>query len=110
MMHNLDVFAYHLPMSGEYDGTPAEFIYAVDSFNLTNDAYYVFAATGTDDIAHDNMTEWIDTIRRDPHFKETDDFANGNLIYTEYEGGMHWWNHARIYAYNALKLFFRHDP
>lgn len=110
MMHNLDVFAYHLPMSGEYEGTPEEFLYAVNSFNLTNDPFYIFAATGTDDIAQTNMSAWIDTLRSDPHFKVTDDFANGNLIYTEYEGGMHWWNSARIYAYNALKLFFRHDP
>ena len=107
MVHNLDLFKYFMPICGHSEGQVSEITDAMRKLNYQPDDFRIFTATGTEDISYSAMEKWIDALRNDPAFIETNDFANGNLIYLTYEQGVHWWGCFRKYIYNALPNFFR---
>ena len=105
--NNLDICAYYMPLSGHsWDGAKG-IQDAIDKGGYQKDDYYVFAATGTEDIAYGNMVPLMKELRNDTkRFTYTSDFSKGNLYFLEAPGETHWWGIVRHYVYNALPYFF----
>ncbi|MBR5372542.1 MAG: glycoside hydrolase, partial [Oscillospiraceae bacterium] len=107
LIHDLDIFAYFMPLSGHNWGGVGEIQQAIDSFGYKPDEYYIFAATGSEDIAHGNMVPQINEMKADTkHFIYTSDFSKGNFYFLDAPGRTHWWGYVRHYVYDALPLFF----
>ena len=107
LIHDLDIFAYFMPLSGHNWGGVGEIQKAIDSFGYKNDEYYIFAATGSEDIAYENMLPQINEMKNDTkHFIYTSDFSKGNFYFLNAPGRTHWWGYVRHYVYDALPLFF----
>lgn len=105
--NNLDICAYYMPLSGHsWDGA-AGVQNAIDKGGYQKDDYYIFAATGTEDIAYGNMVPLMNTLKSDTkRFTYTSDFSKGNLYFLEAPGETHWWGIVRHYVYDALPYFF----
>ncbi len=105
-INNLDICAYYMPLSGHCWGGAGAITNAIDKFGFKKDEYFVFAATGTEDIAYGNMVPLLNTLKNDSHFTYTSDFSKGNLYFLEAKGNVHWWPQVRHYIYDALPYFF----
>ncbi len=105
-INNLDICAYYMPLSGHCWGGAGAITNAIDKFGFKKDEYFVFAATGTEDIAYGNMVPLLNTLKNDSHFTYTSDFSKGNLYFLEAKGNVHWWPQVRHYIYDALPSFF----
>ena len=112
LVNSLDIVAYYMPLSG--DNWEAEGGYnkaksvadAVDASGLQKDEYFIFAATGSEDIAYPNMNPQIEEMKKMDQFIYTSDFSQGNFYYLVAEGKTHWWGYVRHYVYDALPYFF----
>ena len=104
---NIDIIAYFMPLSGHcWDGAGAV-INAIKQSGLSQRDYFIFAATGTGDVAYNNMVPMINELKKDTeHFTYTCDFSKGNLFFLEAPGETHWWGIVRHYIYDGLPLFF----
>ena len=105
--NNLDICAYFMPLSGHsWDG--AEGVQAaIDRGGYQKDDYYVFAATGTQDLAYGNMVPLMNALKADTkRFTYTSDFSKGNLYFLEAPNETHWWGIVRHYVYDGLPNFF----
>ncbi|MBR4626482.1 MAG: carbohydrate binding domain-containing protein [Ruminococcus sp.] len=105
--HNLDIIAYFMPLSGHcWDGANAVCNAARQSGFAKNE-YFVLAATGTKDLAYENMVPMINDLKKNTDvFTYTSDFSQGNLYFLEAPGNVHWWPQVRHYIYDALPYFF----
>ena len=110
-------FEYFMPMSGGLtlggDGsTDVE-----DATRIADSAtasgydkheYYVFAATGTKDVAYQGLTaqmEYMKTLTN--AFDYTDNgFAEGNLMYYTVKGNRHDYQYTYEYVFNGLQCLF----
>ncbi|ORX80546.1 alpha/beta-hydrolase [Anaeromyces robustus] len=108
----LDICAYYMPLSGENweaDGaymkakTVAD---AVDKLGLKKNQYFIFCATGSEDIAYPNMNPMMNEMKKMSQFVYTSDFSKGNFYYLVANGKTHWWGYVRHYIYDALPSFF----
>ncbi len=108
MKNCFDYFKYYLPISagpGNADFT------SVVKGRAMND-YYVFAATGTDDILYSAMVNAIPALanQRDytgkPIFNYNADLSQGNLYMLVLPGGTHTWQCVNQYLYNMLPDVF----
>lgn len=106
LINDLDIFAYFMPLSGHCWSGAGGITQAIDKFGYQKDEYFIFAATGTEDIAYGNMVPLINELKNDPHFTYTSDFSQGNLYFLEAPGRTHWWGYVRHYVYDALPYFF----
>lgn len=106
LINDLDIFAYFMPLSGHCWSGAGGITQAIDKFGYQKDEYFIFAATGTEDIAYGNMVPLINDLKKDPHFTYTSDFSQGNLYFLEAPGRTHWWGYVRHYVYDALPYFF----
>ena len=112
LVNSLDIVGYFMPLSG--DNWEAEGGYnkaksvadAVDKSGLNKDEYFIFAATGSDDIAYPNMNPQIEEMKKMDQFVYTSDFSKGNFYYLVADGKTHWWGYVRHYIYDALPYFF----
>ena len=105
--NNLDICAYFMPLSGHsWDGAGGV-QNAIDKGGYSQRDYFIFAATGTEDIAYGNMVPLMNTLKSDTkRFTYTSDFSQGNLYFLEAKGNVHWWPQVRHYIYDALPYFF----
>jgi enterochelin esterase-like enzyme len=105
--NNLDIIAYFMPLSGHcWDGAGAVCNAAKNS-GFSKDEYFVLAATGTKDLAYDNMVPMINELKKNTDvFTYTSDFSQGNLYFLEAPGNVHWWPQVRHYIYDGLPYFF----
>jgi enterochelin esterase-like enzyme len=105
--NNLDIIAYFMPLSGHcWDGAGAV-CNAARKSGFKKNEYFVFAATGTKDIAYGNMVPMINELKKNTDvFTYTADFSKGNLYFLEANGNVHWWPQVRHYIYDALPYFF----
>lgn len=72
--------------------------------------FYIYAATGTDDIAHDNMTGQMDAMRRhNAGFIFAPKGEGGNIFYVEQPGGTHTYPFIYQYLYSFLPDAFPAD-
>ena len=105
--NNLDIIAYFMPLSGHcWDGAN-KVIGAAKNSGFKQNEYFVLAATGTKDLAYDNMVPMINELKKHTDvFTYTSDFSQGNLYFLEAPGNVHWWPQVRHYIYDALPYFF----
>ncbi len=118
-IHALDYFKYYLPLSGdswiiEQRGgglkpkETAEYLanVALKSGYTTKD-YYIFSATGTQDIAYPNLKPQIDAMKQlTDAFIYSSDTKKGNFYFIAAEGGTHAWNWQNQYIYDILPDLF----
>ncbi|HNZ99605.1 alpha/beta hydrolase-fold protein, partial [Ruminococcus sp.] len=110
--NDLDIVGYFMPLSGDHwgpnsaDGKAQDLADAVHKFGFTPRQYFIFAATGTKDMAQPNIGPQIEAMKKLDEFRFTSDFSKGNFYYFEAQGNDHWWGHVRHYVYNALPYFF----
>lgn len=115
----LDYFEYIMPLSGDCwalgdaagrskSTETAQLLAKVaDESGYATDEYYVFCATGTDDVANDNMVPQIEAMKKlSDRFIYTADFTEGNFYFMVAKNGTHSWNYVNQYIYNILPYFF----
>ena len=108
--NNLDIIAYFMPLSGHcWDGA-GKVLNSARKSGFKKNEYFVFAATGTKDIAYGNMVPMINELKKNTDvFTYTADFSKGNLYFLEANGNVHWWPQVRHYIYDALPYFFHEN-
>lgn len=112
MVNCLDYVGYYMPLSGDHwTGNSAQekaysITSAIDRSGLSKRDYFVFAATGSDDIAYPNIGPQIEAMKPLSQFDYTSDFSKGNLYFLVAQGTTHWWGYVRHYIYDALPYFF----
>jgi enterochelin esterase-like enzyme len=112
LINCLDIVAYYMPLSGnnwEANGGYAKaksVADAIDKSGLQKNQYFIFCATGSEDIAYNNMNPQIDEMKKMSQFVYTSDFSKGNFYYLVAQGKTHWWGYVRHYIYDALPSFF----
>ncbi len=116
-LEGMDRFEYFMPMSGGLtlggDGSTD----VADATTIADTAeasgydkreYYVFAATGTKDVAYQGLTaqmEYMKTLTN--AFDYTDKgFADGNLMYYTVKGNRHDYQYTYEYVFNGLQCLF----
>jgi len=112
MQNCLDIVGYYMPLSGDHwqgngaYGKAKSIADAVDKSGLSKREYFIFAATGSDDIAYPNISPQIDEMKKMSQFEYTSDFSKGNFYFLVANGKTHWWGYVRHYVYDALPSFF----
>lgn len=112
MVNCLDIVGYYMPLSGDHwTGNSAQdkaysIASAIDRSGLSKREYFVFAATGSEDIAYPNIGPQIEAMKPLSQFDYTSDFSKGNLYFLVAPGTTHWWGYVRHYIYDALPYFF----
>ena len=72
------------------------------------DEYFIYAATGTEDIAFKQLYGQVNAMLRFPDtFKDASGFAAGNFCYHFEEGAVHAYPDVCQYVYQALPCFFK---
>eukprot|EP00833_Pecoramyces_ruminatium_P014383 jgi/Orpsp1_1/1188415/evm.model.d7180000064644.1 len=112
LINCLDIVGYYMPLSG--DNWEANGGYnkaksvadAITKSGLQKNQYFIFCATGSEDIAYNNMNPQIEEMKKMPQFVYTSDFSKGNFYYLVAQGKTHWWGYVRHYIYDALPSFF----
>ena len=105
--HDMDIVGYFMPLSGNNWEGMDTLTKEIDSLGLKKNQYYIFAATGSDDIAYSNMKPEMEDLKtRSNYFTYTSDFSQGNLYWLVAQGKTHWWGYVRHYVYDALPYFF----
>ena len=105
LINDINYFGYFMPLSGHCWGGAQAVINAVEGSKYKNSTY-IFAATGTEDIAYGNMVPLINSLKNSSTFTYTSDFSKGNLYFLEAQGNTHWWGVVRHYIYDGLPSFF----
>ncbi len=110
--NDLDLVGYFMPLSGDHwqgsgaYGKAKSLADAVDKFGYDTNQYYIFAATGSDDIAYPNINPQVEEMKKMSQFNFTSDFSQGNFYFMVAPGKTHWWGYVRHYVYDALPYFF----
>ena len=118
--HNLASFGWFMPLSGDCweletmggrtkSAETAALLgqTAIDGGFGPRD-YFIYALTGSEDIAVGNLTPQIEAMKALPEqFQATDDFSTGNLRYEVADGFPHAYEHVVTYVERALPTFFR---
>ncbi len=116
-LEGMDRFEYFMPMSGGLtlggDGSTDEddatlIANTVVDSGYERDDYYVFAATGSRDVAYQGLTaqiEYMKTLTKAFDYTDTG-FADGNLMYYTVEGNRHDYQYTYEYVFNGLQCLF----
>jgi S-formylglutathione hydrolase FrmB len=120
-IHALDYFKYYLPLSGDswileqrggglQPKETAEYLADVArASGYKPQDYYIFSATGTQDIAYPNLKPQIDAMKQlTDVFVYSSDTKKGNFYFIAADGGTHAWNWVNQYIYDILPDLF-HD-
>jgi endo-1,4-beta-xylanase len=119
-LNNMDYFSYYVPLSGdcwelESQGglnKPDETAkllhdHAAKSGYGVNE-YFIYTATGTEDIAYEALTTQVNAMRKFPDtFVENEDLSKGNFHYLLAEGEVHAYEAVNHYLYNILPYLFK---
>jgi len=112
LINCLDIVGYFMPLSGDCweandaYGKAKAVADAINRSGLRSNEYFIFCATGSDDIAYPNVTPQIEQMKKMSQFIYTSDFSKGNFYYLVAPGKTHWWGYVRHYIYDALPTFF----
>ncbi len=116
-LEGMDRFEYFMPMSGGLalggDGSTdmadaTELANAAASSSYGKREYYVFAATGTRDLAYRGLSAQIEcmkTLTNAFDFTQSG-FEDGNLMYYTVEGNRHDYQYTYEYVFNGLQCLF----
>lgn len=103
----LDYFRYFMPMSGNM-GDGAWIDSVVRASEWTDEDFFIWTATGTEDFAASGFSYQINSMVNE--YSDTFHLANnevdGNVSYRLYEGGTHGPEAANQYTFNALLWFW----
>lgn len=103
----LDYFRYYMPMSGNM-GDGAWIDSVVRSAEWTDEDFFIWTATGTEDFAASGFSYQINSMVNE--YSDTFHLANneieGNVSYRLYEGGTHGPEASNQYTFNALCWFW----
>ena len=108
----LDIVGYFMPLSGDHwNGNSAydkakSLANAVDKSGYKTNEYFIFASTGSDDIAYPNVNPQVEEMKKMSQFVFTSDFSKGNFYFMVAPGKTHWWGYVRHYVYDSLPYFF----
>lgn len=111
----LDIVGYHMPLSGNYwygdtgEDAARELNNVVERSGLADNQFAIFCATGSEDIAYNNINPQMDAMKKLSHFHYTSDFNEGNLYYLVAPGKTHWWGYVKHYVAQGLPYFFHKD-
>lgn len=116
---NMDYISHFLPLSGdcwtiEVKGgatKTAETARALHDFAIKSgyntEQYFIYAATGTKDIAYEPLTRQIEEMKKYPDtFVYSEDYAKGNFHYLLAEGEIHSYEAVYQYLYCYLPYLF----
>ncbi|MBD3922250.1 Ig-like domain-containing protein [Paenibacillus sp. PR3] len=119
-IHALDYFKYYLPLSGDswvleqrggglQPKETAEYLANVArASGYKPQDYYIFSATGTQDIAYPNLKPQIDAMKQlTDVFVYSSDTKKGNFYFIAADGGTHAWNWVNQYIYDILPDLFQ---
>jgi enterochelin esterase-like enzyme len=112
LVNCLDIVAYYMPLSGDNweanggYGKAKSVADAVNRAGLKSNEFFIFCATGSEDIAYPNMNPQMDEMKKMQPFIYTSDFSKGNFYYLVAPGKTHWWGFVKHYIYDALPSFF----
>ncbi|GAA0304080.1 enterochelin esterase-like enzyme [Gracilibacillus halotolerans] len=115
----LDYVKYYMPLSGdswaiEDSGggskpkETAEYLAnVVRNSEYTPEDFYIFSATGNQDIAYPNLKPQVDEMRKlSDVFIYSSDTNKGNFYFIEADGGVHSWYWQNQFIYNILPDLF----
>lgn len=113
----LDYFKYYMPISGdcwaveEYGGgkrafETAKLLSEVVKKSKYKDDFFIYAVTGTKDVAYAAMQGQIEAMGSFDEFKFTNNDEGGNVAWNVKEGGVHRYESIEKYLYTALPLLF----
>jgi Enterochelin esterase and related enzymes len=118
-IHALDYFKYYLPLSGDswiieqrggglQPKETAEYLANVArASGYKPQDYYIFSATGTQDIAYPNLKPQIDAMKQlTDVFVYSSNPKKGNFYFIAADGGTHAWNWVNQYIYDILPDLF----
>lgn len=112
-MNCLDYVGYFMPLSGDNwagnssDEKAAVTADAAKQKGYSNREYFIFAATGTEDIAYTALSGQCQSMKKlTDQFVYTSDFSKGNFYFLECPGATHWWGAVVHYIYDGLPYFF----
>ncbi len=114
----LDYFKYYMPISGdcwaveEYGGgkkafETAKYLSEVVKKSKYKDDFFIYAVTGTNDVAFPAMKEQLEAMATFEEFKLTKNDEGGNVAWNVKEGGVHRYESIEKYLYAALPLLFK---
>ena len=117
LLEGIERFEFFMPLSGgltlggngstsEVDAS--ELANVVESSEYDKREYYIFAATGTRDVAYQGLSAQIEAMKNETSafdFTETG-FENGNLMYYTVEGNRHDYQYTYEYVFNGLQCLF----
>lgn len=117
-LDGLDRFKFFMPMSGgltlggngdDSEQTAKQLADAAVSSGYGKADYFIFAATGTRDVAYQGLTAQIEAMKsRTEAFDYTvDGFENGNLTYYTVQGNAHDYPYTYEYVYNGLQMLMK---
>lgn len=117
LIKSLENFKYFMPISGdcwaveEYGGgksavETAKLLSEVVKKSKYKDNFFIYAVTGTDDVAYAAMKGQIEAMEGFEEFKLTRNEEAGNLAWNVKEGGVHRYESIEKYLYTALPLLF----
>ncbi|MBR7037961.1 MAG: carbohydrate binding domain-containing protein [Oscillospiraceae bacterium] len=105
--HDMDIVGYFMPLSGNNWEGMGKLTGEIDSLGLKQNEYFIFAATGSKDLAYGNMRPEMEDLKtKTQYFTYTSDFSKGNYYFLVADGNVHWWGQVRHYVYDALPYFF----
>lgn len=108
--HAMDLVGYFMPLSGDNWEGMGTLTNQIDSLGYKKNEYFIFAATGDEDIAYNNMVPQMNDLKsKTNYFTYTSDFSKGNLYFLVAPGKTHWWGFVRHYVYDALPYFFHEN-
>ncbi|MFW6035339.1 MAG: sugar-binding protein [Halothermotrichaceae bacterium] len=114
----LDYFKYFMPLSGDCwvlgqkagsekpEETAKYLANVAKKAGYTPDDFYIFSATGRQDIAYPNLKPQIDAMKKLDSFIYSSDTDKGNFYFLVSEEGTHAWNWVNQYIYNILPDLF----
>mgnify|MGYP001039188466 CR=1 FL=1 len=119
-LRNIDYIAYFMPLSGDcwaieqlggstQSEKTAQYLHdAVIKSGYKPDEYFIYTATGTEDIAFKQLYGQVNAMLHFPDtFVDATGFGAGNFCYHFEEGGVHAYTDVCQYVYQALPCFFK---
>ena len=113
----LDYVAYFMPLSGDcwefgnqggasHPQETAAYLNDYLGNAAHGDEFFIYAMTGSEDIAYDAMANQINAMHNAPQFKFGLPSAGGNIQFDVLDGGTHDYTYYRNYIYSILPYFF----
>ena len=116
--NSLDYVAYFMPLSGDcwefgnqggasHPKETAEYLSNYVSNAKYGKDFYIYAMTGSRDIAYTAMNNQLSAMRETNEFKFGTNSSNGNISFQVLEGATHDYTYYRNYIYTILPYFFK---